>query len=381
MFQGKENARVAVLIGTRPGIIKMAPLIKELEKRHADFFVIHTGQHYSIEMDKDIMNDVEIKDVRYHIKRPEDCTSHAQQTSYMLVNVERILMEERPDIILVCGDANTNFAGAFAARKLHIAVGHVESGLRSFDWRMPEEHNRIIIDHISEFLFAPTQKSKEHLIKDNVAGKIFVVGNTIVDAAIRYADSKRLDDVNLVERLPDRFALATLHREENVDDPAILKGIFTAFDKICREYNQAIVFPIHPRTRKMAIKFGYMESLKSIPNMVLIEPVPYRTFLALIESADLVMTDSGGLQEEACILKTPCLTLRISTERHETVSIGANIIGGTQVEDIIKAYKKNLEVFNCKHSWPNPFGDGKASKRIIDTCFYGKPEDEFDGIG
>lgn len=212
------NNKIAVLIGTRPCIIKMSPLIHELNKRGTEYIVIHSGQHYSAEMDRNIMNDVGLDQPHYHIERPDDCISHAQQTAYMLTAIEDILLKEKPNILLVCGDANTNMAGALAARKIHVKVGHVEAGLRSNDWRMPEEHNRVIIDHISEYLFAPTQQTKKNLIKDNVKGKIYVTGNTIVDALEQHIEianvkSSILENLDLVQ---NKYLLITIHREENV---------------------------------------------------------------------------------------------------------------------------------------------------------------------
>lgn len=374
-----NTKKVAVLIGTRPGIIKMSPLVHELKRRNANHIVIHSGQHYSEEMDKRIMQDVGLNKPDYHIRRHDSWITHAQQTAYMLTAIEEILLNERPDVLLVCGDANTNLAGALAARKIHVKVGHVESGLRSFDWRMPEEHNRVIIDHISDYLFAPTNESKRYLLEDGVKGKIFVVGNTIVDATLKYAEKAKKERFSKVKELADNksYILVTLHREENVDHKEILENIIDAFVEIGTINESPIIFPMHPRTRKMVKEFGLMDKLLEIKSLRLVEPMTYLDFLAFLANARLVMTDSGGLQEESCILKVPCITLRESTERHETVKIGANHVAGTKKKKIVEKFKKVWRGRDKIGNWKNPYGDGNTSRRIIDTCLNGAPEDEF----
>lgn len=374
--------KVAVLIGTRPGIIKMAPIIHELEKTQTPNLIIHTGQHYSTSMDSNIMVDVGLRKPDYHIRRPDDCITHAQQTAYMLVGIEEVLLKEKPDILLVCGDANTNMAGALAARKIHVKVGHVEAGLRSFDWRMPEEHNRIIIDHISEYLFAPTSLAKEHLIRDGVSGQIFLVGNTIVEATwdhLQISKKKRSSESIGIDKYKP-YILVTSHREENVDDERILKRIIQAIKEISLTTKMNVIFPMHPRTRKRFKEFGIAKKIEGIEYIHFLEPLAYLDFLLVLNSATVVMTDSGGIQEESCILNVPCITLRESTERQETVSIGANHLAGTEKDRIIQVFH---EVFskatgnNRQVSRQNPYGDGRASQRIVETCLHGKPSNEF----
>jgi UDP-N-acetylglucosamine 2-epimerase (non-hydrolysing) len=296
----------------------------------------------------------------------------------MLVNIEKILLEDRPEILLVCGDANTNLAGALAARKIHVKVGHVESGLRSYDWRMPEEHNRIIIDHISEYLFAPTLEAKHKLIEDGVRGAIFVVGNTIADATLKH--SKKASDIKqkyvhgITKGKP--YMLLTLHREENVDNEEILRSILRAIDEICLTEDMKVIFPVHPRTKKRFEEFRMSEWVLSIKHLKIIEPLGYLEFLAFLKSARLVMSDSGGIQEEACIINTPCITLRDNTERPETVKVGANRIAGTTAEGVIRCFR---EIKNENFQIPenvNPFGDGQTSRRIVETCLFGHPKDE-----
>lgn len=372
--------KIAVLIGTRPGIIKMAPLVDQLNIKNIPHYVLHTGQHYSYEMDRKIMADVGLTDPDYSITRPENCVSHAEQTAYMLVEIEKVLLKDRPDILLVCGDANTNLAGALAARKIHIKVGHVESGLRSYDWRMPEEHNRIIIDHISEYLFSPTREAKARLLEDGVQGEIFIVGNTIVDATIKNSEAALLTKKDFVQGNTDGnpFILLTLHREENVDVQEILYSILIAIQEISQHEDVNILFPVHPRTRKRLIEFEMDEWLSSFKQLSIISPLGYFEFLALLNSAKLVMTDSGGIQEEACIIRTPCITLRDNTERQETVAVGANRIAGTKTEEILAAFKHIKNENYQVPKYENPYGDGETSRRIIEVCCYGKPKDELD---
>lgn len=369
--------KIAVLIGTRPGIIKMSSIVHELERQGVSNIVIHTGQHYSLNMDRDIMRDVGLKPSNFQIKRPDDCVSHAQQTAYMLVKIEEILLQQQPDVLLVCGDANTNLAGALAARKVHIKVGHVEAGLRSFDWRMPEEHNRVIIDHISEYLFAPTNHSKTFLIRDGVQGDIFVVGNTIVDATIEHAYVAKGLRANFVQDITkgDAFFLLTLHREENVDDKMVLSSIISAVKTIADGIQQKIIFPVHPRTKKRLKEFELDESISRIEGLELIAPCGYIDFLSLLRKASGILTDSGGIQEESCILQIPCLTLRKTTERPETVSVGANRIAGTDYQGIIDAFNE-MTSSRAAVSWLNPYGDGKTSLRIVETCLHGRPNTE-----
>jgi UDP-N-acetylglucosamine 2-epimerase (non-hydrolysing) len=371
--------KIAVLIGTRPGIVKMSPLIHELKSRSIDHIVIHSGQHYSREMDEDIMKGVGLSSPDYHVNREESWVTHAQQTAYMLTAIEEILLKEQPDVLLVCGDANTNMAGALAARKIHIKVGHVESGLRSFDWRMPEEHNRVIIDHISDYLFAPTEQSKQYLIDDGIKGQIFVVGNTIVDATMSAVNRMKNEISQKVTNLVGEkdYSILTLHREENVDNKTNLKSILNAIIEISNLDDRTIIFPMHPRTWKMVTRFGFTSLLDQIKNIKILTPLPYMDFLSILSQAKLILTDSGGLQEESCILNVPCITLRENTERPETVQVKANCIAGTSTEKIVSSYREI--VYNTKRAstWPNPYGDGRTASRIIDICLYEKPKDEF----
>jgi len=354
---------ICVIVGTRPGIIKFSPIIRELKRRGKNFFILHTGQHYSYDMDKIFFKELELPDPQYKISGVNQKMFHGSQTAKMLEESEKVMLKEKPKIVLVAGDANTNLAGALAARKLHIYVGHVEAGLRSHDWRMPEEHNRVIIDHISDFLFAPTKRAESNLIKDNVKGKIFVTGNTIVDAVqqnIKIAMNKS-KIINKLGLSSNDYFLFTLHREENVDFIENMKRIFKGIKILSETFDYQIIFPAHPRTIKRIIYFNLNSFVFDIKNLRIINPLGYLDFLMLLSNSRLVLTDSGGIQEESCILKVPCVTLRENTERPETVEVGANYIAGTKPEDIIRGVNTML---NVKRNWSNPFGI-EPTKKII----------------
>jgi UDP-N-acetylglucosamine 2-epimerase (non-hydrolysing) len=367
IIEKKEfKKKVAVVVGTRPSIMKMGPIIHELRKRKIDHFFIHAGQHYSPNLALELMKDLNLPKPKYWLTNIKNFKLHGAQTAGMLKGIEQILIKEKPRVVLVCADANFNLAGALAARKLGMVLGHVESGLRSNDWRMPEEHNRIMIDHISDYLLAPTKESVKNLKEDNVKGKIVLSGNTIVDAVIenvKIADkkSKILDRYKLE---PRKYFVLTCHREENVDHKNSLHDIVRGVKKVCQEHSETVVYAIHPRTKKMLKHFGLWKEIKAIKGLKIIEPPAYLDFLKLMKYSRLIITDAGGLQEEGCILKIPCVTLRENTERPETIKIGSNTIAGTDPTRISKAVNKMLKV---APNWKNPFGDGRASKKIVDA--------------
>jgi UDP-N-acetylglucosamine 2-epimerase (non-hydrolysing) len=310
-------------------------------------------------MDKVFFEQLELPEAKYNLEVGSG--SHAEQTGKMLIGIEKVLVKEKPDVVLVEGDTNTVLAGALVAVKLGIKVGHVEAGLRSYDRRMPEEINRILTDHCSDFLFAPTEKSKQILLNEGIPeDKIFVTGNTIVDAVIQNLEiskAKRnvLSDIGLNG---GEYFVATVHRQENVDDGSSFQGIVEGLERVRREFDVQLIYPIHPRARKR------LKSFNLEPNGVrLVEPLDYLSFLQLESNAELVLTDSGGVQEEACILGVPCVTLRDNTERPETLEVGANVLAGTNPDKIADCAKLMLDKVN---SWENPFGDGKAGERIIE---------------
>ena len=349
--------KIAIILGTRPEIIKMSPIIRECET--GDYFILHTGQHYSYNLDRAFFRELELPDAKYNLNIGSG--THAEETGKMLIGIEKVLLKEKPDIVLVEGDTNTVLAGALAACKLHTKVGHVEAGLRSFDRRMPEEINRVLTDHISDYLFAPTEKAKENLLREGVdENKIFVTGNTIVDAVYQNLEiaERKVDILNKLNLNPEEYFLVTAHREENVDAKEKLEGILEGLKLVYEVFDLPIIYPVHPRTTKRLNEFGL-----EVPSGVeLIEPLGFLEFLQLEANAKLVLTDSGGVQEETCILKVPCVTLRDNTERPETLEVGSNILVGTNQDKILEGVKI---MTNKERTWNNPFGDGKAGRRII----------------
>lgn len=352
--------KICIILGTRPEIIKMSSIIRECEKQKLDYFILHTNQHYSENLDKIFFEQLELPKPKYNLKVGSG--THAEETGKALIGIEIVLEKEKPDIVLVEGDTNTVLAGSLAASKLHIKVGHVEAGLRSYDRNMPEETNRVLTDHISDYLFVPTQKAKNIALKEGIdKRKIFVTGNTIVDAVyqnLRLAQKSKknlLDKLNLKRK---NFFLITAHREENVDIKEKLKNLFKAFELLFGQFSLPLIYPIHPRTKKMIKRFH----LKVPKGLNLIESLGYLEFLFLEANAKLVLTDSGGIQEEACILRVPCVTLRENTERPESLEVGSNILAGTNPEKILEC---TIKMLKKKRNWVNPFGDGRSGEKII----------------
>jgi UDP-N-acetylglucosamine 2-epimerase (non-hydrolysing) len=309
-------------------------------------------------MDRVFFEQLKLPEAKYNLEVGSG--AHGEQTGKMLAGIEKVLMKEMPEAVLVQGDTNTVLAGALAAVKLGIKVGHVEAGLRSYDRRMPEEVNRVMADHCSDILFAPTDKCKKTLLLEGISGsRIHVTGNTIVDAV--YQNLKLSKEKNTLEGLnitPDEYFLVTAHRQENVDDLVRFAGILKGVGELGKEFNIPVIYPIHPRSKKKVEEFG----IKTDGSIRFIDPVEFLDFLNLESNARLVLTDSGGVQEETCILGMPCVTLRDNTERPETLDVGSNILAGTEPEMIIECAHRMLEKGK---GWINPFGDGKASERIV----------------
>ena len=351
--------KISIVLGTRPEIIKLSPIIRECELLGLDYFILHTGQHYSYNMDRVFFEQLELPDAKYNLDVGSG--SHAEQTGKMLIGIEKVLRKEEPDVVLVEGDTNTVLAGALAAVKLGIRVGHVEAGLRSYDRMMPEEINRVLADHSSDYLFAPTEKSKQILLGEGIAEeKIFVTGNTIVDAVFQNLEISKSRGNVLVDlglNGGDYF-LATVHRQENVDDERRFRGIVEGLERVHVEFGFPVVYPVHPRAKKQLETFGL-----NLNGVKVVEPLDYLGFLQLEANARLLLTDSGGVQEEACILGVPCVTLRDNTERPETLEVGSNVLAGTNPHSIVEKVKLMLGKDN---SWENPFGDGKAACRIVE---------------
>lgn len=350
--------KLCVVLGTRPGMIMFSPILRELERRDVPHVLVHTGQHYSYELDRQMFEELGLPEPAHKLEAVRHATLHGAQTAEMLRGCEEVFLRERPKIVLVGGDANSNLAGALAARKLHIRVGHVEAGERSYDWRMPEEHNRVLIDHMSEYLFATNEKGAANLKEDGVRGEVFVTGNPIVDATRQNLEiARRREPVHVPP-----FVAATVHREENTDSRDALASILEGMGLVAAELGRPVVFAVHPRTRKRMDEFGLAETAESTPGLVLSGALGYLDFLNLMASASLVLTDSGGVQQESCTVGVPCVTLRDSTEWTETVELGANALAGTDPARIA-AEAARMEA--APRGWDEPFGDGHASERIV----------------
>jgi UDP-N-acetylglucosamine 2-epimerase (non-hydrolysing) len=350
--------KIAIILGTRPEIIKMSPIIRELGRSYIDYFILHTGQHYSYEMDRVFFEQLELPEPKYNLGVGSG--SHGEQTGKMLIGIERVLKQESPSLVLVQGDTNTVLAGALTAAKLGIKIGHVEAGLRSYDRKMPEEINRVLVDHCSDYLFAPTVKSKQILVSEGISeNKIFVTGNTIVDAVYQNLGlaNRKADIIDRLNLERNSYFLATVHRQENVDNKIRFTNILEGLQEVSKIFGYPVFLVIHPRAKKQMEVFGLKYTEINI-----IEPIDYLNFLYLEANAKLVLTDSGGVQEEACILRVPCVTLRYNTERPETLEVGANILAGTNPDEIVE---KTEYMLSKKREWINPFGDGKAGIRIV----------------
>lgn len=360
--------KICVILGTRPEIIKMAPVIDEINRRSHELLLIHTGQHYDKEMSDNFFLDLELPKPNYNIHVGSG--SHGKQTALMMDGIEDVLISEKPDIVLVQGDTNAVLAGALVAQKLHIPVGHVEAGLRSFDVSMPEEINRMGADCCSHLYFVPTEESAINLALEGYFPKdIFITGNSVVDTCFRNLkiaenSSTIIDDLNL-DNL-NNIITFTMHRAENVDDKQRLQSIIGALMEL-KDFN--IIFPIHPRTKKTLENFGLYKKFESLPHIHITKPIGYLDFLVLISKSIIILTDSGGLQEEAITLNVPALTLRYNTERPETVTAGGNILVGSDKDYILETANKilnNEEFYNNMKNAKNPYGDGNSAVQILD---------------
>ena len=364
--------KIAVVLGTRPEIIKMAPIIDEIVNRDIELCLIHTGQHYDKEMSDNFFIDLEIPAPDYNINVGSG--SHGKQTGLMMKGIEEVLMDEKPDIVLVQGDTNAVLAGALVASKLHIAVGHVEAGLRSFDMTMPEEINRRVCDVTSTMYFIPTEESAINLLAEGYSRKnLIITGNTVVDACFRHleiAKKRGFEEESLaslgIDNM-DNILTLTMHRAENVDDKKRVTNIIDALKELG---DMNIIFPIHPRTKKTLEDFKLFDELNNLSHVHIIKPIGYLDFLQLTSKSTLILTDSGGLQEEAITLDVPALTLRYNTERPETVTAGGNILVGANKDAILENANKilNDEEFAQKmKNAINPYGQGDSAKKTVDA--------------
>ena len=355
-------ARIVTIIGTRPEIIKMAPVVKALDGlRGHEHVLVHSGQHYDLLMDRVFFQDMELRepDRQFELK---DQPPHLQVATTMRQIAD---VTKDADLVLVHGDTNTTVAGAVLANKQGRRLGHVEAGIRSFDKTMPEEVNRIVADQLSQLLFAPTPVARENLRRENVVEGVHVVGNSVVDALVQNVATaeRRSRILETLGLAPRGYVLLTFHRAENVDVKAKLSHALGALAGAAEDAGLPILFPIHPRTTRRLKEFGLEKRAASIRDLRRIEPTGYLDMLVLEKNAALILTDSGGLQEESCFFQVPCVTLRENTERPETLEIGSNVLAGTDPMRVRAAVRHQLE---AKRGWPNPYGDGRTSEKIAD---------------
>jgi UDP-N-acetylglucosamine 2-epimerase (non-hydrolysing) len=340
------------IVGARPNFMKAAPVIRALGSRAIKQTLVHTGQHYDRNMSDVFFPQLEIPTPDVNLKVGSG--SHAQQTAEIMSRFEPVAHEYRPDVVLVYGDVNSTVAAALVCSKLLLQIGHVEAGLRSFDRTMPEEVNRIVTDRLADLLFTPSEDGDENLLREGVpAEKIHRVGNVMIDSLVRLLPSAMRCSKN---GFPERYALVTLHRPSNVDDTASLKNILDALLEV--NESLSVVFPVHPRTRQRIAELG-----TKVERLHLLGPTPYIEFLALQQRAVVVITDSGGIQEETTYLGVPCLTLRGNTERPVTVTMGTNVLVGQDRDKLISELGNVLDG-KAKKGMVPPLWDGHAGERI-----------------
>lgn len=355
--------KIITVIGARPQFIKAAIVshaIKRLNNSSFNEVIVHTGQHFDKNMSQVFFDQLEIPKPNYNLNVSGGL--HGKMTAEMLIGIEEVIVNEKPNWVLVYGDTNSTLAGAIAAAKLHVPIIHIESGLRSFNMKMPEEINRILVDRISDVHFCTSDAAVQNLKAEGIKSKIYNVGDVMYDALLFYSskmDSKK-DEIFYDNFLGGRkpYILVTCHRAENTDNQDRLKNILTALQKLAKEV--AVVFPIHPRTKKLIKEYGFNHYLE---NVITTDPLPYIEMLWLEKNAKVIITDSGGMQKEAYFLKIPCITIREETEWLETIESGANIIVGVSIEKIIKHALNpvvNLSSFESKI-----YGSGDAGIKIV----------------
>jgi len=339
--------KIAIIGGARPNFMKIAPLARELKKNSANYFVVNTGQHFDSQMSTDFIKEFGLK-IDDELNPPN--TGAIKQMAHIIIELEKIFLRKKPDIAVVVGDVNSTLAASLVANKLRIKLAHVEAGLRSFNRKMPEEFNRKITDQLSDYLFTSDLKSADNLKNEGIKDNVFFTGNIMIDNLVYFLPK--------IKTTKEEFYFCTIHRAENIGDKKIFGGILNALSEISKDAK--IYFPLHPHTKKMAIKFGLMKKIKEI--FCLLPPINYQQSLYYQKNAKLVLTDSGGIQEESSFLGTPCLTLRTETERPITVEKGTNLVVGTKPNKIISIYKKNN--FKKKKTKIAKW-DGQTAKRIV----------------
>jgi len=358
---------IIIFIGTRPEIIRMAPIIRKIKQnKNLRLTLVHSGQHYDYKMSNVFLEELGLNQIDKNLEVGSG--SHAEQTAKMLRSYEDLILKSKPDIVLAQGDTNSVVAAGIVCAKLNVPFGHVEAGIRSYDMTMPEEINRRISSIGAAIHFAPTKQSILNLYYEGIdPNRINFTGNTIVDATLEHISiakrkSKIFEKLQITENNP--IIVATIHRPVNVDNIKNLRNICKALENLS-EYT--IVFPVHPRTLKQLKKFRLLNSLMNSSHIFLTEPLGYTDFLYLMEKSEIILTDSGGIQEEAITLRKPCVTLRLNTERPETVKLGINYLVGSNYEKITTTIRKlaKSQINKKIENIDNPFGDGKASERIV----------------
>lgn len=357
--------KIVTVVGARPQFIKAAAVSRAIRDDYVgqiDEVLVHTGQHYDDNMSKVFFEELDIPRPKYNLEISGG--QHGAMTGRMLEGVENVLLQEKPDWLLIYGDTNSTLAGALAAAKLHIPVAHVEAGLRSFNMRMPEEVNRILADRVSSLLFCPTETAINNLKAEGVSRGVHNVGDVMYDVALFYRDRAQQDSTVLqtLGLMPGAFALATCHRAENTDDPQRLSSILSALADIATQL--PVVFPLHPRTRKLIGDYGLVPLLAKL---TITDPLPFLDMVALEQASRLILTDSGGVQKEAFFYGVPCVTLRDETEWGETVSLGMNQLCGANTEKIIAVAGNAISTKPL--AIENPYGKGNAANELMEILF------------
>ena len=358
----RDRIRILNVVGARPNFMKIAPLMSAYRRNEAiEPLLIHTGQHYDENMSRLFFHDLGIPEPDFNLEVGSG--SHAVQTAEIMKSFEPVVLRSRPDAVLVVGDVNGTIACGLVAVKLGVPLIHVEAGLRSGDRTMPEEINRVLTDAISDLLFCTEQSGVDNLAREGIgAEKVFLVGNLMVDSLLNHRE--RCQASSILETLklkPREYAVLTLHRPSNVDDRDVLTGILNALVEI--HADMSIVLPLHPRLRKSLADFGLNQRLAGMNRLRVTDPLGYLDFLRLMSEAGIVLTDSGGIQEETTILQVPCLTLRENTERPVTLDVGTNRLAGTGTESILTAFRSMFS--NRVAGGVPPFWDGQAAGRIV----------------
>jgi len=350
--------KIISVVGTRPNFVKIASLVKEFSK-HPDItnILVHTGQHYDEKMSDSFFRELEIPEPDINLGIGSG--SHAEQTGRIMIEFEKVLLNEKPDLVLVVGDVNSTLACALTSVKLGIKVAHIEAGLRSFDREMPEEINRILTDQISDYLFTTEKDAEKNLLNEGIAkSKIFFVGNLMIDTLLIHKERAS----NLKKPDSNDYAILTLHRPSNVDDKETLSNILEIIREIQSQIK--IIWPMHPRTRNNLEGFNLKEKLKEMKNVSISDPLTYLEFMNAVMNSKFVLTDSGGIQEETTVLNIPCITLRDNTERPVTIEQGTNYLAGSNKNSILEIIQKVLNG-KAKQYRGIEFWDGKAAERIV----------------